>query len=266
MTIKEFACLCQCNPQTLRYYDHKDLLKPAQVDPWSGYRRYEKEQALTFVKIKNLQLAGFTIQEIKSLLDQEDSVVYDAFRQKIRELEDRLNTIKKLQQSYQSEMSQMNETVRHLREMISQSMEAYDPTQEFDLDPQSYHKIATNVSDYLEDILEGRRENDLELHDDDDEEFTPPDFLHDPNYTLVYERHGWTYVKEFLDELPLDPREDYAIYCQVTEDKSTSLAFVNTLLGVLIQRVGLEPPDPQRAYSCNVTTSQDGENHFWLLK
>ncbi len=25
MTIKQFALLCGCNPQTLRYYDHVDL-------------------------------------------------------------------------------------------------------------------------------------------------------------------------------------------------------------------------------------------------
>ena len=65
MTIKEFAKLCGCNPQTLRYYDHMNLLKPVKVDEWTGYRYYEDEQALVFVKIKNLQTAGFSIEEIK---------------------------------------------------------------------------------------------------------------------------------------------------------------------------------------------------------
>ena len=46
MTIKEFSRLCGCNPQTLRYYDHMDLLKPVKVDQWSGYRFYEEELAL----------------------------------------------------------------------------------------------------------------------------------------------------------------------------------------------------------------------------
>lgn len=41
MTIKEFARLCGCNPQTLRYYDHVNLLKPVKVDKWSGYRFYK---------------------------------------------------------------------------------------------------------------------------------------------------------------------------------------------------------------------------------
>ena len=61
MTIKEFASLCNCNTQTLRYYDKIDLLKPVKVDQWSGYRYYEKSQAIDFVKIKNLQAADFTI-------------------------------------------------------------------------------------------------------------------------------------------------------------------------------------------------------------
>ena len=54
MTIKEFAHICGCNPQTLRYYDQIDLLKPVKVDGWSGYRFYDEEQAYVFVKIKNL--------------------------------------------------------------------------------------------------------------------------------------------------------------------------------------------------------------------
>lgn len=57
MTIKEFAKLCGCNPQTLRYYDRVGLLKPVRVDRYSGYRFYDEEQAVTFVKIKNLQSA-----------------------------------------------------------------------------------------------------------------------------------------------------------------------------------------------------------------
>ena len=85
MTIKEFAHLCDCNPQTLRYYDHVNLLKPVKVDKWSGYRFYEEEQALAFVKIKNLQKAGFTIDEIKGLLDKDNLVIYQAFEEKIAE-------------------------------------------------------------------------------------------------------------------------------------------------------------------------------------
>ena len=86
MTIKEFARLCGCNPQTLRYYDRVELLKPVKVDEWSGYRLYDEEQALTFIKIKNLQIAGFTIDEIKGLLDSDNDVIFEAFTRKVEEL------------------------------------------------------------------------------------------------------------------------------------------------------------------------------------
>ena len=62
MTIKEFARLCGCNPQTLRYYDHVNLLKPVKVDQWSGYRFYEEEQALAFVKIKIFKRLGLPLK------------------------------------------------------------------------------------------------------------------------------------------------------------------------------------------------------------
>ena len=84
MTIKEFARLCGCNPQTLRYYDRVELLKPVKVDEWSGYRFYDEEQALTFIKIKNLQIAGFTIDEIKGLLDSDNDVIFEAFTRKVK--------------------------------------------------------------------------------------------------------------------------------------------------------------------------------------
>jgi len=79
MTIKEFASLCSCNTQTLRYYDKIDLLKPVKVDRGSGYRYYTKSQAIDFVKIKNLQAADFTIDEIKVLLTMSDQQIYEAF-------------------------------------------------------------------------------------------------------------------------------------------------------------------------------------------
>ena len=82
MTIKEFAKLCGCNPQTLRYYDRVGLLKPVRVDRYSGYRFYDEEQAVTFVKIKNLQSALFTIDEIKPLLDADSATVYKSFDEK----------------------------------------------------------------------------------------------------------------------------------------------------------------------------------------
>ena len=97
MTIKEFSRLCGCNPQTLRYYDHVDLLKPVKVDSWTGYRYYDEDQALQFVKIKNLQMAGFSIDEIRGLLDADNDTIFKAFSAKIKEQENRLQKTREIQ-------------------------------------------------------------------------------------------------------------------------------------------------------------------------
>ena len=90
-----------------------------KVDKWSGYRFYEEEQALAFVKIKNLQKAGFTIDEIKGLLDKDNLVIYQAFEEKIAEGEKRLQEIKDIQRSYQTEMNNIRKKINEARKRIS---------------------------------------------------------------------------------------------------------------------------------------------------
>jgi DNA-binding transcriptional MerR regulator len=112
MTIKDFARLCGCNAQTLRYYDRIQLLRPARVDEWSGYRYYEQKQAIDFVKIKNLQLAEFSIDEIKQLLQQTDQEVYDAFSRKIAEQQEKLSRILEIQKTYLKELCRLGHALR----------------------------------------------------------------------------------------------------------------------------------------------------------
>ena len=133
MTIKEFAHICGCNPQTLRYYDQIDLLKPVKVDRWSGYRFYDEEQAYVFVKIKNLQKAGFTIDEIRGLLDKDNLAICRAFDEKIAKEEKRLQEIKDIRQSYQTEMNSIKDKIDAVRKKITEEMQAYNQTSEFGL-------------------------------------------------------------------------------------------------------------------------------------
>lgn len=268
MTIKEFAGLCGCNPQTLRYYDHVGLLKPARVDQWSGYRFYEEEQALAFVKIKNLQKAGFTIEEIKELLDKDNSVIYRAFETKIAEEERRLQEIRTIQQSYQIEMIDIQEKINQVREKVMESMGQYDPAEEFGLSAGEYTTIIDNVNLFFENVAKcvpkdiGYNEfNDGEAEDEETEYL---DLLHNPDFTVIYERHGWAHVKEFFDEFgELEDGAEYALIFQVDRTKGAyNTAFGNTILGILLAR----NPEKKKSISCNVGDSDDGKNHFWLLK
>lgn len=70
--IGEFSYLCETTIKTLRYYDKINLLKPVKINPLTGYRYYSEKQINTLKKIKELQLSGFSLAEIKDLLQNEN--------------------------------------------------------------------------------------------------------------------------------------------------------------------------------------------------
>ena len=259
MTIQAFAKLCGCNPQTLRYYDRVDLLKPGRVDRFSGYRYYDEEQALIFVKIKNLQTAGCAIEEIKPLLAADDEAVYRAFEQKIGEQQARLETMKEIQRSYRSEMTTMRETIERIR----QDMAAFDPTAEFGIDRARYDAICARVDEALTTAMESGCFRDFSF---DEEKHSPdplPKVLKDPAYRTVYEKHGWTHVKDFFNEFAaLDDGCEYRLVFALTPDKANQTAFATTVLNLLLDA----NDGKKRSLGCDTTDTKDGENHFWLLK
>ena len=272
MTIKDFSRLCGCNPQTLRYYDHVNLLKPVKVDSWTGYRYYDEDQALQYVKIKNLQLAGFSIDEIKCLLEADNETIYLAFSKKIEEQEVRLQKTREIQQSYLSEMQRMKEKVREFREEVLKLMEEYDPTEEFGITADEYREIVGSLTDYLESHEFEEGDFDYNLSDDGDnarEELQYLNVLHNPDYEVIYERHGWEHIKEVIGNYALpDDGKEYMLLFTISKDKDNQTAFANTALAVLLAqnvRARANTCQTSQKFACNVTVSDDGKNHFWLL-
>ena len=153
ITIQGFARLCGCNAQTLRYYDRIGLLTPAKVDEWTGYRYYEEEQAMLFVKIKNLQQADFTIEEIKALLPGDDDRLMAAFEQKIREQTQKLETIRKIQRSYLKEAMDMRKMINEYMDYVERRMKNPKLWKELGLDAEQEAEITANVHDLLADWL-----------------------------------------------------------------------------------------------------------------
>ena len=266
MTIRQFARLCGCNPQTLRYYDRVDLLKPVRVDEWTGYRYYNEEQALDYVTVRNLQTAGFSIEEIRELLGKDRSAVCEAFDAKIEEQERRLREMKEIRRSYQSEMTQVQEKISKVKSLISSLMKQYDAEQEFGISAETYDEIVGMVTGSIDGALpESVPETDLSAP-----AAAPaprqeaPSPLDDPAYEVVYEKHGWKAAREFLDDISvLEDGGEYYLHFGLSEAKEGSgIAFMNTLLCLLL----LRNPDRQKALSCNVEKSSDGRNHIRVLK
>jgi DNA-binding transcriptional MerR regulator len=57
--------------RTLRHYDDLGLLKPAWVDPLTGFRHYTPDQLLLLRRILVLRDLGVPLAEIGRLLDAE---------------------------------------------------------------------------------------------------------------------------------------------------------------------------------------------------
>jgi MerR family mercuric resistance operon transcriptional regulator len=67
MTIGKFAATGKVGVETIRFYQRKGLLQtPKRLD---GGRRYGSEDVRRLLFIKQAQSAGFTLEEIRELLD-----------------------------------------------------------------------------------------------------------------------------------------------------------------------------------------------------
>lgn len=107
--IGEFSYLCECTMKTLRHYDKIGILIPKKTDEFTGYRYYSEEQLNTYHNIKMLQDAGFSLKEIKNILDNpKDKNI--------------LEEVKKLTQDYQEKLKKLEKIKNKLRGKISMEL------------------------------------------------------------------------------------------------------------------------------------------------
>src|SRR5215213_8621982 len=67
--IGDFSKLSRVSIKTLRFYDEMELLKPVEVDRFTGYRYYEFDQLARLYRILVLKDLGFSLEEIGHLLE-----------------------------------------------------------------------------------------------------------------------------------------------------------------------------------------------------
>jgi DNA-binding transcriptional MerR regulator len=72
--IGDFARHGRVSIRMLRHYDAIGLLRPAAVDPVTGYRSYEAGQLSQLNRIVALKNLGFTLQQVRTVLDDEVDV------------------------------------------------------------------------------------------------------------------------------------------------------------------------------------------------
>jgi DNA-binding transcriptional MerR regulator len=73
-TIGDFAGLGRVSVRMLRHYDAIGLLRPARVDPASGYRYYTADQLPLLNRVIALKDLGFTLQQVQAMIDDKVDV------------------------------------------------------------------------------------------------------------------------------------------------------------------------------------------------
>ena len=80
LKIGDFSKLSRVSIRMLRHYDDLGLLKPAEIDTFTGYRYYREEQLFTVGRITALKDMGFALADIVRILAiYEDREKLDAF-------------------------------------------------------------------------------------------------------------------------------------------------------------------------------------------
>ena len=73
-SIGDFARSGRVSVRMLRHYDAIGLLRPASVDPLTGYRFYAVEQLTRLNRVVALKDLGFTLDQVAIVVDDEIDV------------------------------------------------------------------------------------------------------------------------------------------------------------------------------------------------
>ena len=88
-TIKKAAEMCGTTAETLRHYDRLGLVRPKKVDEWTGYRYYSEDEIVRINTVRALQSMGFSLGEIKDILQTDDFGRINALFDRALEMADR---------------------------------------------------------------------------------------------------------------------------------------------------------------------------------
>lgn len=90
--IGDFSRLAKISVRMLRYYDELGLLKPAEVDRFTGYRFYTASQISRLNKIIRLKDMGFNVSELAAVLNEtDDAVLLARLQSKKRQIEEEIS-------------------------------------------------------------------------------------------------------------------------------------------------------------------------------
>ncbi|WP_028778579.1 MerR family transcriptional regulator [Shimazuella kribbensis] len=175
-TISRFSQLCKLSPRILRHYDKEELLKPIHVEKTNGYRYYEKSQLETAFLIKKLREYGFSLPEIRTILQTSDKELFIEFiRSKINELSYEVNRHIKI-------ITEMQEMVEKKADSLREERRLYDIflgiRNEMEVISLRLQMNIVDMDKHIDSLYEKAEENNIQLFGAPtaifyDEEYTP---------------------------------------------------------------------------------------------
>ena len=165
-------------------------------------------------------------------------------------------------------MNNIKDKIYAVRKKITEEMQAYNQMSEFGLDADKYEGLIDNVNRYLDNVaisdvdrFDYEKFHEGEDVEEEDEFFNMPE---NEDYELVYEKHDWCNIKDFIDEFyNIENGKEYALLVSVNESKKTySMAFASTLMGLILTK----NTDKNCGFTCNIEKSKDNKNHFRVFK
>lgn len=297
LTIKEFASICGCNTQTLRYYDKVHLLKPARVDESTGYRYYEASQAFDYIKIKNFQFAEFSIEEIRDVMALKEEEIHLAFERKIEQQRERLARIIEIQTMYFKEKTMMEKLVDATTKLLFQDVRPEEDLEWFGLGAEDMPNLIQMIREYFVEHFpgpgdareNGRKEMCMVIGDEvfrgdrvleqletlDSGElperllFGDEEILHRKEFSMegkeaVWEASGFETFGDILYDIPdPDAKSGYTFFFRLKDADRQALPFGMLVLSAYMLK---RNPSHPILLDCEVASSEDGINHFALLK
>ena len=115
LKIGEFSRLAHVTVKTLRHYARVGLLKPVWIDRFTGYRYYSLQQLSRLNRIIALKDLGFTLEQIRPMLD--GSLPLDRLRTVLKRKREELS------QQVQDEQARLAQVEERLRQIEMESNE-----------------------------------------------------------------------------------------------------------------------------------------------
>lgn len=152
-SIGEFSKINRITPKALRHYDRIGLLTPASVDDWTGYRYYSPDQLPLIRKIIMLKDLGFSLKEIRDMIENDERTAQlfgrqaERLEEAVRKNRERLERVRAYLETLEEEDRMKSEvTIKALPEVMVASMRTVVPNYG------TFFDIVPKMGDYMRSV------------------------------------------------------------------------------------------------------------------